>query len=79
MSEKLKHLLENIVPFIILGIIIALMVGFFIMFSYILFWGLVIGGILWTISFLKNLFASKSLKHPPAESKGRIIEHNDKE
>ncbi|CDZ75863.1 hypothetical protein BN59_00122 [Legionella massiliensis] len=80
MNIKLKHLLENIVPFLILGIGIALLIGFFIMFSYILFWGLIIGLVLWGLTFVKNLFLSgMHPKKPPEKTKGRIIEHSDKD
>jgi len=80
MNIKLKHLFENIVPFLILGVSIALLVGFFIMFSYILFWGLIIGLVLWGLAFVKNLFLSgMHPKKEPEKNKGRIIEHSDKD
>jgi TRAP-type C4-dicarboxylate transport system permease small subunit len=76
MNEKLQRLLENIVPFLMLGIAIALIIGLFIMLSYVLIWGLLIGGILWAISFIKNYFFPR---HQPAKTKGRVIEHTDKD
>ncbi|HHF7344320.1 hypothetical protein [Legionella feeleii] len=77
MNEKLQRLLENIVPFLMLGIAIALVIGLFIMFSYVLIWGLLIGGILWAISFVKSYFFPSS--NTPAKTEGRVIEHNDKD
>ena len=75
MNEKLRQFLESIVPFFVLGIAIALAIGFFIMFSYLLVWGLIIGGLLWVIVFIKNvLFPRKKI----TDSKGRIIEYKDK-
>lgn len=78
MSVKLKHLFENFIPFLILGIVIALAIGFLIMFSYVLLWGLAIGLVFWAISFVKNLFHSKPQNVPSTETKGRVIEHDDK-
>lgn len=76
MNEKLQRLLENIVPFLMLGIAIALIIGLFIMFSYVLIWGLLIGGILWAVSFVKSYFFSSNT---PTKTEGRVIEHNDKD
>ncbi|MCC5016276.1 MULTISPECIES: hypothetical protein [Legionella] len=76
MNEKLQRLLENIVPFLMLGIAIALVIGLFIMFSYVLIWGLLIGGILWAISFVKSYFFPSNT---PTKTEGRVIEHNDKD
>lgn len=75
MNNTLQKLLETLVPFILIGIAIALFVGLLIMFSYVLVWGLLIGGILWLIALAKQfLFPSNSTK----PSEGRIIEHDDK-
>ncbi|KTD07404.1 hypothetical protein [Legionella jamestowniensis] len=77
MNEKIEHLIQQLVPFLIAGIAIALVIGLFIMFSYVLVWGLIIGAILWVASFIKNLlFSSKEIENP---KKGRVIEHNDKD
>lgn len=75
MNKKLQQLLEQIIPFIILGIAIAFAIGLFVMFSYVLVWGILIGGVFWLISLVKNFFAPKK-KHPSSK-KGRIIEHDD--
>lgn len=74
MNSRLQQALQNLVPFVILGILVAFLIGLIFMFSYILVWGLVIGGILWIISFLKQFFLpSKAVK----KQEGRIIDHND--
>ncbi len=70
MNEKLQRLLENIVPFLMLGIAIALVIGLFIMFSYVLIWGLLIGGILWAISFVKSYFFPVMC---PQKAKGELL------
>ncbi|MDI9819199.1 MULTISPECIES: hypothetical protein [unclassified Legionella] len=76
MNEKLRHLLQPLIPFLIIGIAIALVIGLFILFSYVLVWGLIIGGILWLAALVKSyLFPSRK----PADAKGRIIEHQDKD
>lgn len=80
MNEKLKQALENIIPFLVLGIAIALAVGFFILFSYVLFWGLIVGAVLWALSFVKNLFFPHTkASNPPTKRKGRVIEHDDRD
>lgn len=77
MNDKFERLLQQIIPFLIAGIAIALVIGLFIMFSYVLVWGLIIGGVLWLVYFIKNLL----FPGPKDETstKGRIIEHNDKD
>jgi hypothetical protein len=77
MNEKLQQYLENLMPFLMLGIAIAIVIWLFIMFSYVLLWGLLIGGVLWVISLFKKLFFNDT--KTSIESKGRIIEHNDKD
>lgn len=80
MNAKFKQLLESIVPFLLIGIAIALVLGFFIMLSYVFFWGLVIGGVLWLGYFIKNLLLpSKPSDKMPKKSEGRIIEHDDED
>lgn len=74
MNKKPQQLLEHIIPFIVLGIVIALSITLFIIFTYVLLWGLVIGGVLWLIMFIKNYFFAK----PAAKNtEGRIIDHHD--
>ena len=81
MNEKLQRFLENIIPFFMLGIAVALVVGLVIMFSYVLVWGILIGAILWVASFIKSyLFPNKSPTSPiEIKTKGRIIEHDKNE
>ncbi|AWN72547.1 hypothetical protein LEAN103870_16335 [Legionella anisa] len=82
MNEKspLGKILENLVPFLVAGVAIALFFGLLFMFSYVLVWGLLIGGILWLVATIKQyLFPSKSTKTEEInKSQGRIIEHDDK-
>ena len=74
MNDKIKQLLQTMVPFLILGTIVALFIGLVIMFSSVLVWGIFIGGILWAITLVKSFFfPEKEITKP----EGRIIEHDD--
>lgn len=75
MSNKFKQMLEQLPTFIVLGIAIALIIGVFIMLSYVVVWGLLLGGIIWLVVVIKNYLSPviSSSKHED----GRIIEHDD--
>lgn len=77
MNDSYKRIAENLVTFLILGVAVAVVVGLFIMLSYVILWGLMIGAVMWLVSLGYNyLFATKG--KIPAD-KGRIIEHEDNE
>ena len=74
MTNKLEEIFEQLIPYIILGITIAFIIGFFIMLSYVLVWGILLGAIIWLVVRIKNnFFPSPSAK----KNKGRIIEHDN--
>ncbi len=76
MNIKLDRIVGQLVPFIMLGIAVAFIIGLFVVFSYLLVWGLFIGVILWVTTLVKNYFFPKpALK----KSSGRVIEHDDKD
>jgi hypothetical protein len=75
MSHKKQQIYEQIIPFIILGIATAVVIGLFIMLSYALIWGVILGGIFWLASLVKNYLFPSAVK---ATKAGRIIEHDDK-
>lgn len=77
---QVPKIFENIVPFIIAGIAIALFVGLLFMFSYVVIWGLIIGAILWLITLIKQFIIPNSTpkSKTSSQSTGRIIEHDDK-
>ncbi|MBA2657590.1 MAG: hypothetical protein H0U70_11530 [Tatlockia sp.] len=78
MSRKIIQPFENITPFLILGIFIALIIGFFITFFYILIWGFLLGTLLWALASIKNLlFPAKGISNVEESSKGRTFDHND--
>jgi membrane protein YdbS with pleckstrin-like domain len=76
MNNKLKQMLEQLPAFIILGIAIAVVVGLFIMLSYVLVWGLILGAIIWLGVVIKNYIFPSSVSDKNA---GRVIEHDDDE
>ena len=82
MNDKfsLGKIFENLAPFLIAGVAVALFFGLLFMFSYVLIWGLLIGGILWLIATIKQyLFPNNSEKAEVIKkNQGRIIEHDDK-
>ena len=75
MNDKLKQILEQIAPFIIIGVGIAVFIGLLFMFFYVAVWGVLIGGALYLAALAKNYFFPP--KSTDTES-GRIIEHDDK-
>lgn len=77
MNNKLQKYFENLIPFLILGIFIAISISLLFVFSYILVWGLLIGGVIWVVMTTLQFFFKKD-KTPPPKKKGRIIEHDDK-
>jgi hypothetical protein len=79
MPQPLKHLFQQLPPFILFGVSIALAIGVFVVFSYVLIWGLLIGAVLWGINFLVQ-YCRTLMSQPPqnkaTHSKGRIIDHD---
>ncbi len=73
MNNKLSKIIEQLIPFIILGVAIALVIGLFIMLSYALIWGLCLGAFIWGVVMIKNYF----FPTPSLKKEGRVIEHDD--
>ena len=74
--KKLELFIQQLLPFILLGIGIALVIGMVVVFSYLLLWGIFFGAIIWIGYIVKNILFPPS--SPPTKQKGRIIEHDDK-
>lgn len=76
MSNAVEKFLSKLMPFFILGVTLAVTLGLFFVFSYVIFWGLLFGGVLWLLSTIRQFFVAK----PPQEKKreGRIIEHDNR-
>ena len=81
MPSSIKHLLQQLPPFILIGISIALGVGIFIVFSYVLIWGILIGALLWGANFFVQYLKSKNIipskNNAKKSSQGRIIDHDE--
>jgi Na+-transporting methylmalonyl-CoA/oxaloacetate decarboxylase gamma subunit len=75
MKKSSANLLETLIPFMVMGIAIALFIGLFILMSYVLVWGIVIGGILWLVAFIKNKFFPSPKR--TEKKQGRVIDYKD--
>lgn len=78
MNDKLQRIFRQALialgPCIMLGVVIACIVGLFILSYYVLLWGIMIGFILWLYSLAKRFLFPK--KTTIKKTKGRIIEHD---
>lgn len=74
MKISMQDIIEQFVPYVILGIGIALLIGLFIMLSHVFVWGLLLGAILWAGITIKNYI---SPSNSSSSKKGRVIEHRD--
>ena len=74
MTNTLKQLVRQLPPFILIGIVIAFAIGIFVVFSYVLLWGLLVGSVLWLIAAVYQYFNQTTTQKKP--SKGRIIDHD---
>lgn len=75
----MKNLLSKLVPFIFLGVLLVVLVAGFILLSYLLIWGAIVGLVLFVIAWIREkLFPSKQLTQTEKPKSGRIIDHDDK-
>lgn len=76
MNSSLSHILRALIPYFLLGMSIAFLIGICILLSYVLFWGVIIGVVLWFIVRIKAFFHTTTVpsKH---SSTGRVFEHHD--
>lgn len=73
---------DTLIPFIMIGMAVALFLALLFLFSYVLIWGLILGGILWLIATIKQyLFppAKTETEIITTKQEGRIIDHDSKE
>jgi hypothetical protein len=70
-----KKILDSLLPYVLIGVGIAIAVGLLFMFFSIAIWGIVIGGVLWIGAMVKQYFFPAPSQKDDA---GRIIEHDDK-
>lgn len=73
---KHESIFEKVMPYITVGIFIALAIVGIILLSYLLIWGAIIGLVIYAIAYVKERFfpSKKPVKH---EQKGRTIDHDD--
>lgn len=72
-SHMARQALQGIGPCLLLGVAIACTIGLFIVFSYVLLWGMLIGMILWVSALIRQALFSK--KKPNKNQPGRVIDH----
>lgn len=75
MNNKIAEIFETLIPFMVMGVAIALFFGLLFMFSYVLVWGFIIGGVLWLVTVAKQFLFPKTTAK---KDEGRIIEHDDR-
>lgn len=76
MNNKLQRSVYQLIPFLFIGIAIALGIGLIIVFTHILLWGIIIGAAIWVVAIIKEfLFPKKS----EDKASGRIIEHDKRD
>lgn len=74
----MKKMLAKIVPFLFLGMMLVILIVGFILLSYLLIWGAIIGLVLFLIAWVREkLFPSRQLTKTDKSTSGRIIDHDD--
>src|SRR5207249_1087209 len=78
-SRAVRTLFNKLTHFILLGIIIVVLIAGFILFSYLLIWGAIVGLVLFLFAWIKEtFFPSNNLTIQQREKKpGRTIDHDD--
>lgn len=73
----MKNLLAKLIPFIFLGMMLVILIVGFVLLSYLLIFGAMIGLVLFIIAWIREkLFPSKHLTRTDQLKKGRIIDHD---
>lgn len=67
-----RKLTQQLPAFVLLGIALALFIGLFVVFAYVVFWGMLIGLILWL-----GVAVSSYFQKPKAHRKGQIIDYDE--
>ena len=65
MNIKLQRIIGQLLPFLLIGIIIAFSIGLLVIFSYVLMWGFFIGAVIWVTIAVKNYFVPKQRSAKP--------------
>lgn len=74
----MQSIFKQILPFIFLGIMVVLAVVGFILFSYLLIFGALVGIVLFVVSWVGGLFSRKKTNHLQTKQHktGRTIDHD---
>ncbi len=64
---------QQLPAFIVFGIALALLMGLFVVFAYVIFWGIVLGAVLWVCVLIASYFQ----KTDTPSKKGRIIDYDE--
>ncbi|MBA2649135.1 MAG: hypothetical protein H0U75_05940 [Legionella sp.] len=75
MNNKLRNLSNSFIPFLIIGISIALFLCMLFIFAYVAIWGIIIGGMIWVATMIKKYFFPVDQPGPINKEPGRIIDH----
>jgi uncharacterized membrane protein YqgA involved in biofilm formation len=77
MNNQFQKAIEQLIPFIVLGVSIAFALVMLVMFLYVLIWGFIIGCVIWLAYLIKNyLLPAKTSKKKKSDN-SRVIEHDD--
>ncbi len=73
----MKRLLNQLLPFLILGIALVTLVFGIVLLSYILFFGIVAGTILYIFNWVREKYFLRKSKKKTKKSSGRVIDSDD--
>jgi Na+/H+ antiporter NhaC len=76
MPSLFQRFAQQLPAFLFLGMAIALMFGLFVVFIYLLFWGAILGVLLWAGMSLKQYFFPQK---QTSKQKNRIIDHDSQQ
>ncbi|MCD6055317.1 MAG: hypothetical protein K0R12_279 [Gammaproteobacteria bacterium] len=64
-------------PFLIMVVFIVAAVIALVLFSYLLFWGILAGCVLYLIAWIKTAFFKKTSLKDPYQKRGNIYDHEE--
>jgi hypothetical protein len=70
--------ISRIMPFVVLGIMLVVLVAGFVLLSYLLVFGALVGLVLFAMAWLKEKILPPQ-KLPAAKREGRTFEHDDQQ
>lgn len=73
----MRRLFNKLMPFLIAGIMLAVMAFGIVLLAYLFLIGTVIGMILFAINWVRERYFSPPKKEPPRQPSGRVIDSDD--